>query len=106
MMLQMDFPCLWPRGCGDASTERVRLVETVDRHSDRPPRRLQLLFCRGHAERLMERDEWFGPSPWRDEGWFVGVEFDTFDLGRVLAGETEEAEVMGRAVAHMIGFLP
>jgi hypothetical protein len=109
MMLQMDFPCLWPRGCSDPSTERVKLVEVVDRpahkSADNPPRRLQLLFCRAHAEQLMTRDEWFGPSLGRDEGWFVGVKFDHFDLSGVLAGQTAEALLMGRAVGHMIGLV-
>jgi hypothetical protein len=106
MMLQMDFPCLWPRGCGDASTERVKLLEVVHKDADMPPRRLQLLFCRGHAEALLKRDEWFGPSAWRDEGWFIGTEFEVFDLGGALAGQTAEARLMGRAVGHMIGLLP
>jgi hypothetical protein len=106
MMLQVDFPCLWPRGCGDASTQRVKLVEVVDKFSHSQPRRLQLVFCRSHADRLMERDEWFGPTLWRDEGWFVGIEFEDFDLGGALAGQTGEAKLMGRAVAHMIGLVP
>jgi hypothetical protein len=97
MMPEMDFPCLWPRGCEDRATERVKLVETG---RDAEPAQVQLVFCRSHAQQLLERDEWFGPSLWREEGWFIGTESEAFDLGALLAADTPEARLLGRAVAY------
>jgi hypothetical protein len=102
----MDFPCLWPRGCADGSTELVKLVEVADKGETAERNQFQLVFCGEHAKRVMERDEWFGPSQWRDEGWFVGVESERFDLGALLAGQSDESKFIGRAVAHMSGLVP